>query len=113
VPTDHPRSTPNITGEDAAAYDRRHIEEVCRAELVRLRRKTASLSPADRAEVDAISIAVAGAIAARLGAALDGETAPEFDNMSSGCSRSRLGTHRPDRRRAHRSYERHVERERP
>ena len=52
-----------------------HFEEVCRAELVRLRRKTASLSPADQAEVRAISIAVTAAIASRLGEALEGETA--------------------------------------
>jgi hypothetical protein len=47
------------------------FEQVCRAELERLRRKTASLSPADRAEVDAISAEVTRAIAARFGAALD------------------------------------------
>ncbi len=57
------------------------FEEVCRAELVRLRRKTASLSAADRAELDAISIAVAGAIAARLGDALDGESASDIANV--------------------------------
>lgn len=62
-----------------AIHDR--FDEVCRAELVRLRRKTASLSAADRAELDAISIAVAGAIAARLGEALDGETAPDIGNI--------------------------------
>ena len=62
-----------------AIHDR--FEEVCRAELVRLRRKTASLSAADRAELDGISLAVAGAIAARLGEALDGETAPDVRNI--------------------------------
>jgi len=62
-----------------AIHDR--FEDVCRAELVRLRRKTASLSAADRAELDGISLAVAGAIAARLGEALDGETAPDVRNI--------------------------------
>lgn len=47
------------------------FEEVCRAELQRLRRKTASLSPEERAEVDAISVAVTQAIADRVEAALD------------------------------------------
>jgi hypothetical protein len=46
------------------------FEEVCRNELTRLRRKTASLSPEDRAEVDAISVEVTRAIAARMEAAL-------------------------------------------
>lgn len=47
------------------------FEEVCQSELQRLRRKTASLSPADRAEVDAMTLEVAHAIAARMEAALD------------------------------------------
>ena len=46
------------------------FEEVCRAELQRLRRKTASLSEQDRAEIDAISVEVTQAIAARVEAAL-------------------------------------------
>lgn len=46
------------------------FEEVCRNELTRLRRKTASLSPADRAEVDALSVEVTQRIAARVEAAL-------------------------------------------
>jgi cellobiose-specific phosphotransferase system component IIC len=62
-----------------AIHDR--FEEICRAELVRLRRKTASLSPADQAALDAISIAIAGAIAARLGKALEEETAPEIGDI--------------------------------
>ncbi|HXW08266.1 MAG TPA: hypothetical protein VD833_23750 [Vicinamibacterales bacterium] len=44
---------------------------VCRSELDRLRRKTACLSPADRAEVDAITVELTRAIAARVGAALE------------------------------------------
>jgi Glutamyl-tRNAGlu reductase, dimerisation domain len=46
------------------------FEEVCRHELDRLRRKTAALSPRDRAEVDAISVEVTRAIATRMEAAL-------------------------------------------
>lgn len=46
------------------------FEEVCRHELNRLRRKTASLSPADRAEVDALSVEITQGIAARMEAAL-------------------------------------------
>ncbi|OFW04774.1 MAG: hypothetical protein A3H96_10180 [Acidobacteria bacterium RIFCSPLOWO2_02_FULL_67_36] len=53
-----------------ALHDR--FEEVCRTELQRLRRKTASLNPSDREEVDAISVAVTQAIAARFEAALAG-----------------------------------------
>jgi hypothetical protein len=52
-----------------ALHDR--FEEVCRAELERLRRKTAALSPDARAEVDAISVEVTQAIADRLEAVLD------------------------------------------
>jgi hypothetical protein len=57
------------------------FEEVCRAELVRLRRRTASLSASDRAEIDAISVTVAKAIAAHLASALDAETPPEVCNI--------------------------------
>lgn len=46
------------------------FEEVCRTELQRLRRKTAALSEQDRAEIDAISVEVTQAIAARMDAAL-------------------------------------------
>lgn len=46
------------------------FEEVCRNELVRLRRKTASLSPEDRAEVDAMTVEITRGIAARMDAAL-------------------------------------------
>lgn len=47
------------------------FETVCRSELVRLRRKTASLSPEHRAEVDALALELAQRLAARLDAALD------------------------------------------
>ena len=48
-----------------------HFEEVCRAELQRLRRKTASLSPDQRAEVDALTVAVAQGMASRIDAVLE------------------------------------------
>jgi hypothetical protein len=51
-----------------ALHDR--FDEVCRAELQRLRKKTARLSEAQRAEVDAIAVQVAHGIAARAAAAL-------------------------------------------
>lgn len=47
------------------------FETVCRSELLRLRRKTASLSPEHRAEVDALALELAQGLAARLDAALD------------------------------------------
>lgn len=54
-----------------ALHDR--FEEVCRLELVRLRRKTASLTPGQRAEVEAVSLEVARAISACFEASLDGQ----------------------------------------
>jgi hypothetical protein len=57
------------------------FEEICRAELVRLRRKTASLSATDRGDLDAISLSVAHAIAARLGEALERDTAADTGNI--------------------------------
>jgi hypothetical protein len=53
--------------------------EGCQRELQRLRRKTASLPPEARSEVDAITLAVTQAIAARVGAALDREPGGELD----------------------------------
>ena len=47
------------------------FDEVCRAELQRLRRKTAALTAEERAEVDDISVQVTRAIATRFGAALE------------------------------------------
>jgi hypothetical protein len=47
------------------------FETVCRSELVRLRRKTASLSPEHRAEVDALALELSQRLAVRLDAALD------------------------------------------
>jgi Glutamyl-tRNAGlu reductase, dimerisation domain len=57
------------------------FEEICRAELSRLRRKTASLSPSDRGQLDDISLAVVRAIAARLGEAVDRDATPETDSV--------------------------------
>lgn len=51
------------------------FEEVSRAELARLRKKTASLSAAQREQVDAIALQVTRAIAARASAALGAEDA--------------------------------------
>lgn len=47
------------------------FEEVCRNELARLRRKTAALSPEDRAGVDAMTVEITRAIAARVEAGLE------------------------------------------
>jgi TPP-dependent pyruvate/acetoin dehydrogenase alpha subunit len=57
------------------------FDEVCRLELQRLRRKTASLTAAERAEVDAMSMAVTQAIAARVEAALESQEGPELTDM--------------------------------
>ncbi|HEX6972844.1 MAG TPA: hypothetical protein VF147_00500 [Vicinamibacterales bacterium] len=57
------------------------FDEVCRAELLRLRKKTASLSAEERAEVDAMSLAVTQAIAARVEAALQCQDGPELTDM--------------------------------
>lgn len=48
-----------------------HFVSVSRQELDRLKRKTASLRPEDRAEVDALTLAVAQGIASRLDSALE------------------------------------------
>ena len=48
----------------------RQFEHVCRSELARLRRKTAGLAEADRAQVDALALEVAQGLAARLDAVL-------------------------------------------
>ncbi|HYT77076.1 MAG TPA: hypothetical protein VEL79_20135 [Vicinamibacterales bacterium] len=47
------------------------FETVCRTELQRLRRKTASLAPEHREQVDALTLEVAQRVALRLDAALD------------------------------------------
>ena len=57
-----------MTDVGRALCDR--FEEVSRAELVRLRRKTAALSPEDRAIVEAAAIKVTQGIALRLDAGL-------------------------------------------
>lgn len=59
------------------------FEEICRAELVRLRRKTASLSATHRAELDVISLSVARAIAARLSDAIDRDQRAETESVVS------------------------------
>ncbi len=57
------------------------FERVCRDELQRLRRKTASLTAGERAEVDAMSVAVTQAIAARVEAALERQEGPELTEV--------------------------------
>jgi hypothetical protein len=47
------------------------FEEVCRLELVRLQKKTAALSPADRTEVEAMCVEVTRAISSQLAAAAE------------------------------------------
>lgn len=47
------------------------FEIVCRSELLRLKRKTACLTAADRAQVDALALELAQGLARRLDAALD------------------------------------------
>jgi hypothetical protein len=64
----------------ACAIEHR-FEEVCRAELVRLGRKTASLSAAHRDEVHAITVEVARAIAAHLASRLAPDTPAEVCNI--------------------------------
>jgi hypothetical protein len=59
------------------------FEEICRTELVRLRRKTASLSATHRAELDVISLSVARAIAARLSDAIDRDQGAETHSVVS------------------------------
>jgi hypothetical protein len=74
-----------------ALHDR--FEEVCRTELTRLKRKTAALSPEDRAEVDAITVEVTQAIAARVEAALACEQGEAIADIV-----ARLFPYRPGRR---------------
>jgi glutamyl-tRNA reductase len=57
------------------------FQDVCRTELQRLRRKTASLTAEERAEVDAVSVAVTQAIAARVEAALERQGGSELTEM--------------------------------
>jgi hypothetical protein len=57
------------------------FEEICRAELVRLRKKTAALAPDHREQVDAISAEIAQAIAASVGAAVDSPQCAGLDDI--------------------------------
>lgn len=59
------------------------FEDVCRSELRRLQRKTASLSAAERAEIDAISVMVARAIAAHVAHGLGADAPPEVAHIIS------------------------------
>lgn len=51
---------------------RTRFEEVSRSELQRLRKKTSGLEPGDRAVVDAVTLELVQAIAARATARLEG-----------------------------------------
>jgi glutamyl-tRNA reductase len=81
---DFPRGTSFATGTGMSPLARalhEKFDEVCRTELQRLRRKTASLTAEERAEVDAMSVAVTQAIAARVEAALECQEGPELSEM--------------------------------
>jgi hypothetical protein len=57
------------------------FDTVCLSELDRLRRKTAALSPDERAEVDAITVELTRAIAARFGAALERDESGDLGDI--------------------------------
>jgi len=68
------RGTPLALTSDMSPIARalhKRFDDVCRAELARLRKKTAALAPADRDQVDAISVEVTQAIAASVLAVVD------------------------------------------
>lgn len=54
------------------------FEEVSRAELARLKKKTASLEPSARATVDAVTLEVVRAMAARTTERLEGSEGERF-----------------------------------
>lgn len=65
-----------MTPVGRALHDR--FGDVCRSELQRLRRKTASLSAEHRAEVDALTLEVAQRMALRVDAVLDSADSSEL-----------------------------------
>jgi hypothetical protein len=98
VPSGTPFAIPaGMSPIGRALQDR--FEEVCRAELQRLHKKTASLSEEERAEVDAITVQVTQAIVARVEAALEHQQADDlaaivarlFAVSPTGSGRERLG----------------------
>lgn len=62
---------------------RARFEQICRSELHRLRRKTSALSPDARAEIVAISLAVAHAILAPVEEVLQREQGDHLDQIVS------------------------------
>lgn len=60
---------------------RHRFADVCRLELARLRRKTASLPPDQRAEVEAISVEVTQAISAHVEAILDQDRGEDLQEI--------------------------------
>jgi glutamyl-tRNA reductase len=65
-----------MSGETAARALASHFDEIRRAELARLQKKLASLSPSDRAEVEAIAARVVDALAAEPARALARDGSP-------------------------------------
>jgi glutamyl-tRNA reductase len=57
------------------------FESICRSELQRLRRKTASLTEDERAQVDALALEVTARLAGRLDAALEAPGNPEIGRV--------------------------------
>ena len=60
---------------------RHRFEDVCRLELLRLRRKTASLPPEQRAEIEALSVEVTQAISAHVEAILDQDRGEDLQEI--------------------------------
>jgi glutamyl-tRNA reductase len=62
---------------------RAKFESVTRAELQRLKKKTASLTDVERAHLEAISVEVAQAIAARFEQGIEGPEGRKFEEVVS------------------------------
>ncbi|HVL69819.1 MAG TPA: hypothetical protein VM364_21350 [Vicinamibacterales bacterium] len=62
---------------------RARFESVARAELERLKKKTAALSDAERAELEAISVGVAQAIAAHVQEGIEGPGGARLEDVVS------------------------------
>lgn len=62
---------------------RARFESVARAELVRLKKKTAALSDEERAKLEAISVQVAQAIAAQFEQGIDGPDGARLEDVVS------------------------------
>jgi hypothetical protein len=60
---------------------RERFESVARTELQRLRKKTAALSEAERAELEAISVRVAQALASQFEQGIDGPDGARLEDV--------------------------------